>query len=397
MMGFEFNLGEWTILLFRVLHIVTAIAWIGASFYFVWLDMNLRPVPEAKHGKGLHGDLWAIHGGGIYEVQKYTLAPPQMPQTLHWFKWEAYSTWLTGSALLVLLYYGRAQTYLIDGSSWVQEPSAAILVSIGFLALSVGGYEVLVRRRSLSVRPLAGLIVLWLGMLCWLAFHLFSQKAAPIHIGAAMASIMAANVLLGIIPGQRALLQAIESGGELDPEPALAARKRSLHNNYLTLPVVLCMVSNHSMFLYGHPLAWAVLIALMLNAAYLRHFFNLRHQGILRPSIIVISAVIFVLTAMVSDRLAGGVSFVEDDSEVAVLTDQQMLVLVAEHCGNCHAMEPTFPGYAAAPGGIVLDSLGALDTYKARTVSSLKSGYMPLGNMGGLTAEQRAVMLRYLE
>ncbi len=397
MMGFEFNLGEWTILLFRVLHIVTAIAWIGASFYFVWLDMNLRPVPEAKHGKGLHGDLWAIHGGGIYEVQKYTLAPPQMPQTLHWFKWEAYSTWLTGSALLVLLYYGRAQTYLIDGSSWVQEPSVAILASIGFLALSVGGYEVLVRRRSLSVRPLAGLIVLWLGMLCWLAFQLFSQKAAPIHIGAAMASIMAANVLLGIIPGQRALVQAIESGGELDPEPALAARKRSLHNNYLTLPVVLCMVSNHSMFLYGHPLAWAVLIALMLNAAYLRHFFNLRHQGILRPSIIVISAVIFVLTAMVSDRLAGGVSFVEDDSEVAVLTDQQMLVLVAEHCGNCHAMEPTFPGYAAAPGGIVLDSLGALDTYKARTVSSLKSGYMPLGNMGGLTVEQRAAMLRYLE
>ena len=397
MMGFEFNLGEWTILLFRVLHIVTAIAWIGASFYFVWLDMNLRPVPEAKHGKGLHGDLWAIHGGGIYEVQKYTLAPPQMPQTLHWFKWEAYSTWLTGSALLVLLYYGRAQTYLIDGSSWVQEPSVAILASIGFLALSVGGYEVLVRRKNLSVRPLAGLIVLWLGMLCWLAFQLFSQKAAPIHIGAAMASIMAANVLLGIIPGQRALVQAIESGGELDPEPALAARKRSLHNNYLTLPVVLCMVSNHSMFLYGHPLAWAVLIALMLNAAYLRHFFNLRHQGILRPSIIVISAVIFVLTAMVSDRLAGGVSFVEDDSEVAMITDQQMLVLVAEHCGNCHAMEPTFPGYAAAPGGIVLDSLGALDTYKARTVSSLKSGYMPLGNMGGLTVEQRAAMLRYLE
>jgi uncharacterized membrane protein len=397
MMGFEFNLGEWTILLFRVLHIVTAIAWIGASFYFVWLDMNLRPVPEAKQGKGLHGDLWAIHGGGIYEVQKYTLAPPQMPQTLHWFKWEAYSTWLTGSALLVLLYYGRAQTYLIDGSSWVQEPSVAILVSIGFLALSVGGYEVLVRRRRLSARPLAGLIVLWLGTLCWLAFQLFSQKAAPIHIGAAMASIMAANVLLGIIPGQRALVQAIESGGELDPEPALAARKRSLHNNYLTLPVVLCMVSNHSMFLYGHPLAWAVLIALMLNAAYLRHFFNLRHQGILRPSIIVISAVIFVLTAMVSDRLAGGVSFVEDDSEVAVLTDQQMLSLVAEHCGNCHAMEPTFPGYTAAPGGIVLDSLGALDTYKARTVSSLKSGYMPLGNMGGLTGEQRAAMLRYLE
>ncbi len=397
MMGFEFNISEWTILLFRVLHIVTAIAWIGASFYFVWLDMNLRPVPEAKHGKGLHGDLWAIHGGGIYEVQKYSLAPPQMPQTLHWFKWEAYSTWLTGSALLVFLYYGRAQTYLIDGSSWVQEPSVAIFTSIGFLMLSVLGYEVLVRSKNLYARPLTALIVVWLGTLCWLAFQLFSQKAAPIHIGAAMASIMAANVLLGIIPGQRALVQAIESGSELDPEPALAARKRSLHNNYLTLPVVLCMLSNHSMFLYGHPLAWAILIALMLNAAYLRHFFNLRHQGILRPSIIVISAVIFVVTAMVSDSLAGSVSSVEDDSEVAVITDQQMLLLVAKNCANCHAREPTFPGYAAAPGGIVLDSLEALNTYKERTVSSLKSGYMPLGNMGGLTDEQRAAMLRYLE
>ncbi len=403
-MGMEFNIGEWAIFFFRALHIVTAIAWIGASFYFVWLDMNLRPVTDDKLGKGLQGELWAIHGGGIYEVQKYSLAPPQMPKTLHWFKWEAYSTWLSGSGLLILLYYGRAQTYLIDTQSWVQDPTTAILTSIGFLAISVLGYEALVRFKGLSTRSLAALIVIWISALCWLAFQLFSQKAAPIHVGAAMASIMAANVLLGIIPGQKALVRAIESGSELDPAPALAARKRSLHNNYFTLPVVLCMLSNHSMFIYGHTWAWAVLIVLMLNAAYLRHFFNLRHQGLLRPSILVSSAVIFIATAFAGDRLAAGdlTIDVSDSGQglaapIAKLDDQQMMGLVARHCGNCHAKQPAFPGYAAAPGGIVLDSIAALNTYKVRTVSSLRSGYMPLGNMQGLSDADRAAMLRYLQ
>ena len=211
-MGIEFNAGEWAVFFFRTLHIVAAIAWIGASFYFVWLDMNLRPVSGEKLGKGLHGELWAIHGGGIYEVQKYTLAPPKMPPTLHWFKWEAYTTWLSGSALLILLYYGRAQTYLIDAQSWVQDPSVAILVSTGFLALCLAGYELLVRLKNLSARWLAILVVLWISALCWLSFYLFSLKAAPIHVGAAMATIMAANVFLGIIPGQKALVRAIESG-----------------------------------------------------------------------------------------------------------------------------------------------------------------------------------------
>ena len=396
-MGIEFNAGEWAVFFFRTLHIVAAIAWIGASFYFVWLDMNLRPVSGEKLGKGLHGELWAIHGGGIYEVQKYTLAPPKMPPTLHWFKWEAYTTWLSGSALLILLYYGRAQTYLIDGQSWVQEPSVAILVSIGFLALCLAGYELLVRLKNLSARLLAISIVLWMSTLCWLSFYLFSLKAAPIHVGAAMATIMAANVFLGIIPGQKALVRAIESGTDLDPEPALAARKRSLHNNYFTLPVVLCMLSNHSMFIYSHTWAWLVLIFLMLNAAYLRHFFNLRHQGRSRPSIIVISASIFVAIAVAGDKLASGPLQTERDLSMDLLSDQEMLTLVEQHCGNCHAKEPTFPGYASPPGGIVLDGLGALEVYRTSSLNSLKSGYMPLGNMQGLTEEKRAEMVRYLQ
>ena len=396
-MGIEFNAGEWAVFFFRTLHIVAAIAWIGASFYFVWLDMNLRPVSGEKLGKGLHGELWAIHGGGIYEVQKYTLAPPKMPPTLHWFKWEAYTTWLSGSALLILLYYGRAQTYLIDAQSWVQDPAVAILVSIGFLVLCLAGYELLVRLKNLSARWLAISIVLWISALCWLSFYLFSLKAAPIHVGAAMATIMAANVFLGIIPGQKALVQAIESRTDLDPAPALAARKRSLHNNYFTLPVVLCMLSNHSMFIYSHAWAWLVLIALMLNAAYLRHFFNLRHQGISRPSIIVISAILFVVIAVASERLASGPPQPERDLSMDLLSDKEMLTLVDQHCGNCHAKEPSFPGYTSPPGGIVLDGLEALEFHRTSSLSSIKSGYMPLGNMQGLTQEKRAEMVRYLQ
>ena len=396
-MGIDLNLAEWSIFFFRPLHIVTAIAWIGASFYFVWLDMNLRPVSGEKLGKGLQGELWAIHGGGIYEVQKYDLAPPKMPSTLHWFKWEAYTTWLSGTALLILLYYGRAQTYLIDEQSLVQDPSIAIASSIGFIALSLLGYEILVRLEKLAKSWLAGLVFLWISAICWLSFHLFSLKAAPIHVGAAIATIMAANVFLGIIPGQKALVRAIESGRELDPGPALAARKRSLHNNYLTLPVVLCMLSNHSMFIYSHSWAWLVLVFLMLNASYLRHFFNLRHQGISRPSILIISSALFVVIAIVGDRLS--TSSLDAGNEISsnLLSDQEMMLLVQQHCGNCHASKPSFPGYAVAPGGIVLDSLQALDGYRAATLSSLKSGYMPLGNMQGLTDMQRNEMIYYLQ
>ena len=396
-MGIDLNLAEWSVFFFRALHIVTAIAWIGASFYFVWLDMNLRPVSGEKLGKGLQGELWAIHGGGIYEVQKYDLAPPKMPSTLHWFKWEAYTTWLSGTALLILLYYGRAQTYLIDEQSLVQDPSIAIASSIGFIALSLLGYEILVRLEKLAKSWLAGLVFLWISAICWLSFHLFSLKAAPIHVGAAIATIMAANVFLGIIPGQKALVRAIESGRELDPGPALAARKRSLHNNYLTLPVVLCMLSNHSMFIYSHSWAWLVLIFLMLNASYLRHFFNLRHQGISRPSILIISSALFVVIATVGDRLASSSLDAGNEISSNLLSDQEMMLLVQQHCGNCHANKPSFPGYAVAPGGIVLDSLQALDRYRAATLSSLKSGYMPLGNMQGLTDMQRNEMIHYLQ
>ena len=396
-MGIDLNLAEWSIFFFRTLHIVTAIAWIGASFYFVWLDMNLRPVSGEKLGKGLHGELWAIHGGGIYEVQKYDLAPPKMPSTLHWFKWEAYTTWLSGTALLILLYYGRAQTYLIDDQSWVQDPGVAIASSIGLIVLSLLGYEILVRLEKLANSWLAVLVFLWISTTCWLSFHLFSLKAAPIHVGAAIATIMAANVFLGIIPGQKALVRAIESGRELDPGPALAARKRSLHNNYLTLPVVLCMLSNHSMFIYSHSWAWLVLIFLMLNASYLRHFFNLRHQGISRPGILIISSALFVVIAMVGDRLATSSLDVGNEISRNLLSDQEMMILVQQHCGNCHAKKPSFPGYAVAPGGIVLDSLQALDGYRAATLSSLKSGYMPLGNMQGLTDVQRNEMIHYLQ
>ena len=391
---------EWITLLVRWAHIITAIAWIGASFYFVWLDMSLEEISPNKKGLGLQGELWAIHGGGIYEVQKYKLAPPVMPKTLHWFKWEAYSTWLTGTALLVLVYYGRAQTFLVDDDSFVREPTIAILASISFLSSGVLGYELIVRRRNLSNQILSISVTLWLAFLCWVAFQLFSDRAATIHTGAVIASIMAANVFLGIIPGQRALLAAIASGEAVDPGPALLARKRSLHNNYLTLPVVLCMLANHFAFALGHSWSWLVVLTLCLSAAYARHFFNLKHSGKIRPSVLVISAASFLLVVAVTtwqiteQKMARANNFIANKNSLSSVQFQQLL---EKHCTTCHAKNPSFPGYAAAPGGIVFENFESLKAYRQRAITSLVSGYMPLANLTELKETERAAMIAYLE
>ena len=391
---------EWITLLIRWAHIITAIAWIGASFYFVWLDMSLEEASPNKKNLRLQGELWAIHGGGIYEVQKYELAPPVMPKKLHWFKWEAYSTWLTGTALLVLVYYGRAQTYLVDDGSFIRDPTTAVLASIGFLISGVLGYELIVRRRNLSNQNLSTLVTLWLAFLCWVAFQLFSDRAATIHTGAVIASIMAANVFLGIIPGQRALVAAITSGEAVDPGPALLARKRSLHNNYLTLPVVLCMLANHFAFALGHSWSWLVVLTLCLSAAYARHFFNLKHTGRIRPSVLIISAASFLLVVaattwqIIEDKKARANSIIASNDS---LSSRQFQQLLEKHCTTCHAKNPSFPGYAAAPGGIIFENFESLTAYRDRAITSMVSGYMPLANLTELTETERAAMIIYLE
>ena len=273
--------GEWLQLLIRWVHLITGIAWIGASFYFIWLDNHLLPPSDARDAPdAVGGELSAIHGGGFYHVQKFRVAPAALPSPLHWFKWEAYSTWLSGFALLVVLYWWHADTYMIDRSVAAVAPWQAVVLSAVLLAGGWLFYDQLCKRLGFARERVLGIaLVLFFAVVAWALSNVLSGRAMYIQIGAMLGTIMAANVLFVIIPGQRQLVLAKEQGRVPDPVYGLRGKQRSVHNNYFTLPVLLTMISNHYPMTYGHPRAWLVLVCLLLLAAYVRHFFNLRHRG----------------------------------------------------------------------------------------------------------------------
>ncbi|MEM1231889.1 MAG: urate hydroxylase PuuD [Pseudomonadota bacterium] len=386
---------EWLNMLLRLLHVVAAIAWIGASFYFIWLDLSLEPPGPDKAARGLGGELWSIHGGGIYEVGKYTLAPPAMPDKLHWFKWEAYSTWLTGSALLITYYYFRASTQLVSADGWVTDPNFAVLASLAYLLGGLALYEGTMRatgRASLSVQLVV--MVILLALLSWLAFALFAARAAILHVGAVLATWMAANVLMVIIPGQKALVAAIEAGTPPDAVRAALAKRRSTHNNYLTLPVLFCMLSNHAPFVFGHPHAWLLVVALSLVAMVARHFFNAKHTGNLQPGYLIGAFAGFVAIAIVAGATAAPTVAPPPS---AGLTDAAVQPIVTTHCAVCHAEQPTQPGFATAPGGYLFRTPADIQA-QARLVSqSLSTRYMPLGNLTGMSDADRATLIAWAE
>ncbi|MEQ8261964.1 urate hydroxylase PuuD [Pseudohaliea sp.] len=389
----EATLWDLAALLVRWAHLIFGIAWIGASFYFIWLDNSLQAPPPEKAGAGVAGDLWSFHGGGIYEVSKYRGAPPAMPDRLHWFYWEAYATWLSGFLLLCLVYYLQAPTLLAGEDTWVPGPGAAVLASLLFLAAGVAVYEVLLRS-PLGARQglFAGLMVAFTALVCWLAFQLFAPRAAALHVGMLLGTVMAGNVFLGIIPAQRAFVHSLESGGAPPLAGLAQAKLRSTHNNYFTLPVLLCMISNHYPVLYGHRAAPLLLFLLLALAAFARHFFNLRHRGIVRPAILVIAFAGFL-------AVAGWLAW--DGSRAVAgagprLSDAEALALVQTHCTVCHAQAPSWPGMAAAPLGLELETLAAVDAAAARAATALGTGYMPLGNVTAMADAERAALLAWL-
>lgn len=390
---------EWLVFALRWLHVVAAIAWIGASFYFIWLDQSLvKPGPE-KAGLDLRGELWAIHGGGIYEVGKYRLAPPRMPERLHWFKWEAYTTWLSGFALLLALYWLRADSYLIGPNTWITTSSAAIASSALFLLAVLALYEGALRT-ALRHHPLlfAGIITLTVFGASGLAWMLFAPRAAALHLGAALATIMAANVFVGIIPAQKSLVAAIAAGIDPDPAPAELAKLRSTHNNYFTLPVLICMLGNHAPFLYGHPSAVLLLPALMLVAAVARHFFNLRNRGIVEPRWLVGAGLAFCLLVAIAvwpraERAASAVLPIEANGVARLLE---------VHCAGCHASAPSVAGYVTAPAGLLFERpedlrSGVNGMTPERVVIAIETGYMPLANLTGMTAAERALLIAWIK
>jgi uncharacterized membrane protein len=387
-------LNDWLDFLLRWLHVVAGIVWIGTSFYFVALDNHLNPPTDRRDVKeGVGGDSWEIHGGGFYRIQKFRIAPRRLPEPLHWFKWEAYTTWLSGFALLIVLYYANADTYLIDRSVADLEEWEAIAISIGLLAAAWLVYDVLCRVFARNALVLAAAIAGLVTLSAWGLGNLFGPRAAFIQLGAMLGTIMVANVFFVIIPGQREVVRAKQEGREPDAAPGIRGKQRSVHNNYLTLPVVFAMLSPHFPIAIGHEHAWAVVVALMAVGAWIRHYFNLRHRGLNVWPIPLSAGIALVAIALAIKP--------EDEQAVGAATRPvdfaRVQAIVAERCAPCHSANPTRPGFTAAPAGVELDTAEQIRAQaEAIERQAVDSRAMPLGNVTGMTDEERAELAAWL-
>jgi uncharacterized membrane protein len=367
---------EWLNLALRWLHLVTGIAWIGSSFYFVWLDNHL-----GKPASGdASGELWSVHGGGFYHNQKYQVAPAQMPEDLHWFKYEAYSTWISGFSLLVLVYYVGAQSFLIDPTRAQLSPGAGIAIGLAALVLGWLVYDLLCRSPLGQNNLLLG--IFWFVCLLFAAHllnSLFNPRAAYIHIGAMIGTVMVANVFLIIIPNQKKVVADLVAGRTPDPKLGAQAKQRSLHNNYMTLPVLFIMISNHYPMTYGADRPWLVLALLGLTGVAIRHVFNLRGRS--RPAgwsiglAIVLAAASVTYVTLEKGSVATG--------PASSLTYADVAPLFATHCASCHNI-PT------PPRGVALDSWDHVHAAAARIKAmAVDTQTMPLGNPTHMTPAER--------
>jgi uncharacterized membrane protein len=377
---------EWLDFLARWLHVMAGMVWIGTSFYFVALDNHLRPPEEPGDSeRGVGGETWEVHGGGFYRIQKYRLAPPTLPDPLHWFKWEAYTTWLSGFALMVFLYYVNADTYLIDKSVADLSPATAIGISIGLLLVAWLVYDGLcrlLRRELVLAATLLGLTTL----AAWGASELFSGRAEYLQVGAMLGTIMAANVLLVIIPAHWELVRAKQAGREPDPVPAARAKQRSVHNNYLTLPVVFAMLSNPFPATYGHSWSWLILVGLRAIGAWIRHFFNLRHTG-RTVWAIPVTAALAIAGVAVAIRPQGS----EGSTAGPAVPFSRAQAIVEQRCVPCHSSHPT--KVDSAPLGIAFDTPGQIEAQAARIEQvAVTTRTMPLGNATGMTQAERDLL-----
>ena len=381
----EAYLLDWLNLLLRWAHVVVGIAWIGASFYFIWLDDHLEASPDPR----LAGELWAIHGGGFYNARKYKLAPAQLPATLHWFKWEAYWTWITGFALLVLMYYANAELYLIDPAVMALSKPAAIGLGLGFLVLGLIVYEGLCRSPAgRNDLVLSGILLLFLVLAAWGLTKVFSGRGAFIHYGAILGTIMAANVAHVIIPGQRRMVQAMREGREPDAKDGLAGKQRSVHNTYFTLPVLFVMISNHHAGVFGHRWGWLALVALTLAGALIRVWFVQRHKGPAPAWVWVLGLLFIVFTAVLLSPAKPEQAAKVEFSDVKRIVDVR--------CVACHADKPSFQGMAEAPKGVKLDTPERIRAQAPQIHQQTVLGKaMPPGNLTGITAEERALLDRW--
>ena len=417
---------EWLNLLGRWAHMITGIAWVGASFYFVWLDNHLlEPVSEQDREKGVAGEVWSVHGGGFYHAQKYQVSPQTLPSTLHWFKWEAYTTLISGVFLLALIYWYGAEIYLIDPAVMALPKSVAILIGVLVLPLGWLIYDQLckstLRKNDLHLGIAMFLVLV---VIAFALCQVFSGRGAFMHFGAMLGTIMVANVFFVIIPGQKDLVAAKIAGRSPDPQHGINGKQRSVHNTYFTLPVLLVMISNHYAMTYTHEWNWLILIGLSLFGALIRVYFVQRHKGKGSPLLLLAAALILaaIIAALApsqapsqTDRqsavnhshggvgagAAGSGSETETDSEAngieaTPVTFASVSGIVMERCAGCHALKPTYPGFYAPPQGLVLDNDENIRAQMLKIYQqSVATKAMPIGNVTGMLDEERELIGRW--
>ncbi|HEX2012387.1 MAG TPA: urate hydroxylase PuuD [Roseateles sp.] len=384
---------DWANLLLRWLHVIVAIAWIGASFYFVWLDNHLlKPAAADLKAKGVDGELWAVHGGGFYNPQKYMVAPPNLPQQLHWFYWESYWTWMSGFALFVVLYLFNAESFLIDRKVHDWGAPAAIAGALGFLAAGWLVYDQICRRfghakdGSIGNDGLVlGLISVFVVAASWGASQLFAGRAAFLIVGAMIATMMSANVFFWIIPGQKQAIKDMRTGRPVDPVFGQRGKQRSVHNTYFTLPVLVAMLSNHYGMLYGHPHNWAVLVLMMAVGVLVRTFFVKRHKGInawplVAAALVLLAALIVWLAPAPRPPASAGAP-----------TLAQVQAIVEQRCVMCHNAQLAQKGMQLHTPALI--ELHAQQIYQQAVVQKT----MPLNNATQITEAERALLGRWFE
>jgi uncharacterized membrane protein len=377
------DIAEWLNLAIRWLHLTAGIAWIGSSFYFVWLDMHLKPPAQGEAS----GEVWSVHGGGFYHNQKYQVAPSTMPAELHWFKWEAYFTWLSGFSMLVLVYYVGASNFLIDPAKAALSVPAAIGIGLASIAVSWLVYDLLCRSTLGSNNLLLGIVwFVYLLMMAIVLDSLFNSRGAYMHIGAIIGSVMVGNVFFIIIPNQRIVVADLIAGRTPDPALGGAAKQRSLHNNYMTLPVLFIMISHHYPMTYGAERPWLVLALLGLTGVAVRHVFNLRNReqntgGAI--AVAVVMALVSVTYVTVEKGTAGAAS-----GPTPHYADIQPIL--ATHCTGCHSQHPTNAAVTSPPLGVMLDSYDHAAQVAPRVKAmAVDTEAMPLGNTTHMTKAER--------
>ncbi len=395
---------DWLIFAARWVHVITAIAWIGSSFYFIALDLGLRQ----REGLpvGAHGEEWQVHGGGFYHVQKYLVAPAEMPDHLTWFKWESYSTWLSGFVLMCLVYYGGAELYLVDANVWDVSPVVGVLVSLASLSIGWLAYDLLCKSKfgDDNTRLMLFLYVVLVAM-AWGYTQIFTGRAAFLHLGAITATIMSANVFFVIMPNQRVVVKDLQEGRTPDPKYGKIAKQRSTHNNYLTLPVIFLMLSTHYPLAFATEFNWVIAALVFLIGVTIRHYFNSIHARQGNPTWTwLATTILFILIMWLSTvpKVLTG----EQDSAMAPQTqrfasaahfdDVQNVVL--GRCSMCHSAEPFYEGVLWAPKAVKLETPEQI-AKRAREIylHSGVSNAMPPANVSFMEPEERDLIRAWYE